>query len=344
MASAASSSTLPRSKTATKDPGPTTATATTTSHDSAHQQAEDFLHSADNSEFIHPDHVTPRRNYSGFEDLVIVCCHAIYLPDAENYDFPLHSPQDERNWLLAPFQKSNPETGKPGEQSTFVAHAQAGVNALTICPDNADMEKNILIFSGGVTKRSETPMSEARSYYHAALAAELAQGHYGGGRTHQLFGKGRILLEENATDSFQNLLLSILLFRQTTGRYPRHIRIVTHAFKTKRFLELHAPAIRWPQNRIQVQGIDPVMSSTELDSTLEGEEEFGYAPWDDDPLGAGKRLSEKRKQRGWNESVMDELVEGLEDSVKELLRGVAPDNLPWEEKSKQTIPTINEPV
>jgi hypothetical protein len=204
--------------------------------------------------------VIPRRNYSGFEDLIIVCCHAIYLPDAEEHDFPLRSPQNESNWLLAPFQKSNTDTGKPGEHSTFVAHAQAGVDALIISPDNVDLETNLLIFSGGATKRPKIDMSEARSYYHAALAQELAEGHYGGGKTHRLFSKGRILLEESATDSFQNLLFSILLFRRTTGSYPRQIRIITHAFKTKRFLELHAPAIRWPQNRIQVQGIDPVMS------------------------------------------------------------------------------------
>jgi hypothetical protein len=274
--------------------------------------------------------MTSRRNYSGFEDLIIVCCHAVYKPDAEDHDFPLHSPQDENNWILAPFQKSDPATGKPGEHSTFVTHAQTGLSALTVRPDNCDLEKNLLIFSGGATKRPTSSMSEARSYYHAALAEELVEGHYGGGRTHRLFTRGRILLEEDATDSLQNLLFSILLFRRTTGSYPKHIRVVTHAFKTKRFLELHAPAIRWPQDRIQVQGIDPVMSSTGLDSTLDGEEEFGYAPWDVDPLGTGERLRSKRKQRGWDEARLAEIEEGLEDSVKELLRGRVPERLPWE--------------
>jgi len=304
-----------------------------TSHDeSAHQQAEHAYPNEDNPDFAHPDHVTQRRNYSGFEDLIIVGCHAVYKPDAEDHDFPLHSPQDEDNWILAPFQKSDPTTGKPGEQSTFIAHAQAALSALTVRPDNADLEKNLLVFSGGATKRPASSMSEARSYYHAALAEELVEGHYGGGRTHQLFTRGRILLEEDATDSLQNLLFSILLFRRTTGSYPKHVRVVTHAFKTKRFLELHAPAIRWPQDRIQVQGIDPVMSSTELDSTLDGEEQFGYAPWDEDPLGTSERLSNKRKQRGWDEARLAELEEGLEDSVKELLRGRVPERLPWEDE------------
>jgi hypothetical protein len=211
-----------------------------------------------------------------------------------------------------------------------VAHAKAGVNALIVSPEDSRRETNLLIFSGGATKRSLTPMSEARSYYHAALAEELAEGHRGGGRTHSLFSKGRILLEEHATDSFQNLLFSILLFRKTTGSYPRTIRIVTHAFKGPRFLELHAPAIRWPRNRVQVQGIDPIMSSSELETTLDGEKKLGFAPWKEDALGTGELLTGKRKQRGWDTSVLVELTEGLEESVKELAQGAVPDILPWE--------------
>jgi hypothetical protein len=331
MASAATLSALPRSKSSATPTNHVTATITSDST-WAHQEAEGAVQAASDPDFVHPDHVIPRPNYSGFEDLIIVCCHAIYLPEADSHNFPLHSPHDERNWLLAPFQKSDPKTGKPGEHLTFIAHAQAGLNALTICPTNGDLEKNILIFSGGATKSSITPTSEARSYYHAALAEELANGHYGGGRTHQLFTKGRILLEEHATDSLQNLLFSILLFRRTTGHYPRHVRLITHAFKSKRFLELHAPALRWPADRMQVQGIDPVMSSAELDSTLDGEEMFGYSLWDEDPLGVGQKLSGKRKERGWDVNAVDEIVEGLEDGIRGLVGGEVPVKLPWEEE------------
>jgi hypothetical protein len=320
----ASLSALPKSKSSNAAPDPDPHPSA-----SAHQQAESHLQAADNPDFAHPDHVINRPNYSGFEDLIIVCCHAIYIPSADEHDFPLHTPHDERNWLLAPFQKSDPETGKPGEHSTFIAHAQAGLDALIVNPTNNDLETNILIFSGGPTKKPKTDMSEARSYYHAALANELAQGHLGGGRTHSLFTRGRILLEENATDSLQNLLFSILLFRQKTGHYPRSIRLITHAFKSKRFLDLHAPAIKWPADRFQVQGIDPVMSREELDSTLKGEDEFGYAPWKADPLGSGEKLGAKRITRGWNENVVDELVEGLEDEVRELVEGRVPQTVPW---------------
>lgn len=279
------------------------------------------------ADFTHPEHVIPARSYQGVENLVVVCCHAIFHPDASSPDLPLHSPADENNWLLAPFQKSNAETGKPGEQETFIAHALAGLDVLPT--ETHAHETTLLVLSGGPTKSSITPLSEARSYYNALLALELAQGNRGGGRALHFFSKGSLLLEEHATDSFQNLLFSILLFRRTTGIYPKQIRIITHAFKAKRFLDLHATAIKWPADRIQVQGIDPVMSSAERDETIKGEETYGYAPWLKDPLGAAEPLAGKRRVRGWNEGVAGQLTEGLEESVHGLVTGVGSDQLPW---------------
>ena len=285
--------------------------------------------------FSYPYHVIPPPSHEGIDTLVIVCCHAIFQPDASSSSLPLRSPSDERNWYLAPFQKSNPLTGKPGEQEAFVAHILAGLAVAS------DAENTLLILSGGATKRPVTAKSESRSYLDAALAHELAQGNQGGGRAQMLYSKGRLLLEEHATDSFQNLLLSILLFRRTTGTYPKLIRIVTHAFKARRFLNLHAPAIKWPSNRVQVQGIDPVMSRLELEETLQGEEKYGFAPWVQDPFGTGEALSRKRQQRGWDGSATNELGEGLEKSVRELLAGNISERLPWciEESSDQITTT-----
>ncbi|KAL5116407.1 hypothetical protein ACEQ8H_005755 [Pleosporales sp. CAS-2024a] len=310
---------LPKSKTGAAPPATTTSDAPSPPAHTA----------ADNPNFIHPHHVIPPPNYTAFHDLVIVCCHAIYLPHVHDQHFALKSPHDETNWLLAPFQRSNPDTRKPGEQSTFVAHAQAGLDALSMHPDRADLEQNLLILSGGRTRRNETDTSEARSYYHALLAEELHQNHLGGGKTHTLFAKGRILLEEHATDSLQNLLFSILLFRRTTGHYPRHVRLITHAFKARRFLALHATAIQWPPHAIQVQGIDPVMTRSELHHTLDGEERNGYALWAEDPLGAGDKLTAKRRQRGWSDRLVDELVDGLEEGVRELVLAKTPKRVPW---------------
>jgi hypothetical protein len=283
--------------------------------------------------FAHPDQVVPPPNYEGTEHLIIVCCHAIFHPDISSSSFPLHNPYNESNWLLAPFQRSNQQTMKSGEHETFISHILAGLDALT---SGFSHNSALLVLSGGPTKSSLTPLSEARSYYHAALALELAQGNRGGGRAHKFFTTGRILLEEHATDSYQNLLFSILLFHRTTGKYPKQIRIITHAFKTKRFLHLHAPAIKWPSSCIQIQGIDPAMSSQEYDETMRGEELSGYASWKQDPMGTGKALNEKRKQRGWDESVIKELGEGLEESVQVLLWGKASEVLPWSETAPST--------
>lgn len=348
MVSAADLTALPKSKAHTEK-GPAGAAKPS-------EQAAAAYHNAtalrDNPDFQHPDQLEssgPKYN-KNIEELVIVCCHAIFHPDVEAPDFPTHNPHDEGNWHLAPFQKSNPATGKPGEHETFLAHIQASLDILTTgtnatwredVPWNQD--STIVIFSGGPTKRDLTPLSEARSYYHAALAGELTQGHIGGGRAHQLYSKGRILLEEQATDSLQNLLFSILLFRQVIGRYPQNIRVITHAFKSRRFLELHAPAIQWPKDRIQVQGIDPVMSSVDIETTLYGEEQFGYTPWKEDPLGIGATLGQKRKQRGWSDEQKNKLTEGLEESVKDLLDGRASEKLPWAQLPKREVKTSTGP-
>lgn len=337
MASAAKLTALPKSRAHAENGRTATEPASSYHNDTS---------TLDNLDFEHPDQLEssgPRYN-ENIEDLVIVCCHAVFHPDVEAPDFPTHNPHDEGNWHLAPFQKSDPRTGKPGEHEAFLAHIQASLDVMTTGPNATwredvpwNQDSTILVFSGGATKPNLTPLSEARSYYHAALAQELSQGHIGGGRAHQLYSKGRILLEEHATDSLQNLVFSILLFRQTIGRYPKNIRVITHAFKSKRFLKLHAPAIYWPEDRIQVQGLDPVMSSAEAETTLAGEEQYGYAPWKQDPMGNGEVLSGKRKERGWNDKRARELTDGLEESVKKLVNGEASDELPWAHMPKREV-------
>lgn len=351
MASAASLTALPKSKAHTENWSAAAAKPAEEAAASYHRVTP----VQDNPDFEHPDQIQssgPKYN-KNIEELVIVCCHAIFHPDVNASDFPTYSPHDESNWHLAPFQKSDAATGKPGEHETFLAHIQASLDVLTTSSNATwkedvpwNQDSTILIFSGGATKQNLTPLSEARSYYHAALAEELAQGHIGGGRAQQLYSKGRILLEEHATDSLQNLLFSILLFRQTIGRYPKNIRVITHAFKAQRFLELHAPAFGWAKDRIQVQGIDPVMSSADIDSTLEGEQKFGYAPWKEDPLGMGEVLSRKRKQRGWSDEQANKLAQGLEESVKDLLDGRVSNSLPWMQMPKREAkpPTGSPPL
>jgi len=47
------------------------------------------------------------------------------------------------------------------------------------------------------------------------------------------------MTEDAALDSYQNVLFSLARFRELTGAYPVHITVVGHAFKCRRFKQLH---------------------------------------------------------------------------------------------------------
>jgi hypothetical protein len=242
-------------------------------------------------------------------NLIVVCCHATFRGD--NFD-----PYDEASWILQDFQRSNMETGKIGEHHTFVEHINAGISLRSQDPSA------LLLFSGGRTQ-TQVDTSEAESYNKE-----------GGIRLWPDWRR----VEAHATDSMQNLLFSILRFRKLTGIYPMHVTIVTHAFKERRFLELHGPAIRYPAERLRVCGINPPMTLTELQDVQEGELKRGYGPFLDDPYGAGEVLSGKRTARGWNTATIETLTDGLEGEVKRLLEWTGgasgketfKERLPWE--------------
>jgi hypothetical protein len=65
----------------------------------------------------------------------------------------------------------------------------------------------------------------------------------------------RVTIEDAALDSFQNLLFSIARFRELTGAYPTRITVIGHAFKRRRFEELHRLAMRWPKLRFTYEGV-----------------------------------------------------------------------------------------
>lgn len=115
----------------------------------------------------------------------------------------------------------------------------------------------------------------------------------------------RILLEEQALDSFGNLVHSVILFWKERGRWPERITVVSHAFKEARFMELHVPAMRWPRERVRFVGVDPgymVEGRPEFDAVRSeevrrGERERGFKEWERDPTGRGESLRGKRKGR-----------------------------------------------
>ncbi|KAK5120642.1 hypothetical protein LTR85_006000 [Meristemomyces frigidus] len=246
--------------------------------------------------------------------LVVVCCHAI-CEDASHA-------AEESSWRLQPFQRSNEETGKPGEHETFIHHILAAMLS------SAPRSSTLVMFSGGRTTNSI--WSEAESYQQVLQKLNVSVG--GGKRSEQ-----RTAVEELATDSYQNLLFSILKFRKLVGRYPQTVTVITHAFKERRFLELHATAVKWPLSKLRVQGINPPFTLEELEQTQKGESERAHKLFAEDPYGVRSPLTDKRKARNW----LPHMAEGLavEKEVAELLQWdggrsgseIFPGKLPWEE-------------
>lgn len=159
--------------------------------------------------------------------LIICCCHSIYHPqtsqNSSNSNTMRSAPgTNPSDWLLAPFQKD--------EQTTFLEHARTSIELLASTPDS------LLVFSGGFTDPN-IRLSEAGSYLR------LCEGNDFWGKRNEGEGEGlreRIILEENALDSLQNLLFSILEFWKKEGRWPERITIISMGFKEKRFMELQS--------------------------------------------------------------------------------------------------------
>ena len=125
------------------------------------------------------------------------------------------------------------------------------------------------------------------------------------------------IAEDLATDSFQNLLFSILLFLRKTTRLPEHITIVSHEFKRKRFLDLHCRTLNWPAGGITYVGIDP-KKDEEGRKAIDVGEDKARADWELDWWGYGENLDGKRRNRGWR---------GLEGLM----------GLEWEASAKQLM-------
>ncbi|KAK4142161.1 Mur ligase [Dichotomopilus funicola] len=195
--------------------------------------------------------------------------------------------KDVDEWLIEDYKKD--ETG------TFMQHIAAGVDLLL------EDEQAVLVFSGGPTRR-ELNLSEARSYYNLALANHPAVSRFPppplthtNPSDNNTTTTNRILLEERALDSYHNILFSLLLFWHHHSHWPRHLTLVSHAFKRDRLVEGHCAAIGFPLDRVRFVGINPPVKEVKKQAVLGAQLALGQ--WEADPHGVGLELSGKRKGR-----------------------------------------------
>ncbi|KAJ5623481.1 hypothetical protein N7490_012086 [Penicillium lividum] len=237
--------------------------------------------------------------------LVIVCCHAIYAGG------PNHG-LSEDEWFIESFQK--------GEIPTFISHAKAGLKALS------DDPHALLVFSGGPTKKPRTNLSEGQSY----LKLSEENNYFQDPASVSEVDTSRIISEDFATDSYQNVLFSILRFRLHVGIYPQRVTVVTHEFKRARFMECHFPAVGLlPRvhctdagaGQVSVIGINPPEEVTSLESLVRGESGKGIGLWRQDLYGVGEDLAGKRNNRGWQPGMELGIFlhTGFEDVVEKLI-------------------------
>jgi hypothetical protein len=204
--------------------------------------------------------------------LIVVAGHTVYLGARwESADL-----RQEQNWFLEPHQG--------GQLDTFLAHIRRGVELA------ANDSRALLLFSGGETRPGVGPRSEGASYWLAAEAFDW----FG----HRASAMNRTHAEEYARDSFENLLFSVCRFRQLTGRYPKHVTVVSFEFKRTRFERVHRRALRFPAKSFDYVGVDPPLSSGFRDALVERELTGALHPFREDPYGCRLvRLTSKRISR-----------------------------------------------
>ncbi|KAI8641426.1 hypothetical protein BD408DRAFT_389007 [Parasitella parasitica] len=205
---------------------------------------------------------------------IIVAGHAIYTgPD------DMEQTTNDKHWILEPYQQG-------GQVNTFIQHIQKGIDILK------QDEKASLIFSGGETRPDAGPRSEASSYWSIAhlllqhdtsISAELKSSLI-----------QRMITEEYAKDSHENLLFSICRFSEMTGNYPNQITIVGFEFKRKRFEDIHRHSIGYPVDQFHYIGIDPADQDP---SRAEGEMNNSVRPFERDLYGCHGTLKQKKMHR-----------------------------------------------
>lgn len=206
---------------------------------------------------------------------IIVAGHAIYTGPSDLEQVKLDS-----NWILEPFQRG-------GQIHTFIEHIQKGVDLLK--QDSA----SVLVLSGGETRPHAGPRSESFSYWQ--IAQMLLEKDDSISEEEKVKLSQRMITEEYARDSHENLLFSICRFSEMTGSYPNKITVVGFEFKRKRFEDIHRHSISYPIDKFEYIGIDP--SDEEAPDRAQGELTNSFKPFEKDLYGCHGTLKQKKMIR-----------------------------------------------
>ncbi len=187
----------------------------------------------------------------------------------------------------------------PGEAPLHIEHIIAGIELAASHPTS------LLVFSGGQTRAAAGPRSEAESYHDIARdAAWWSDAAF----------ENRMLPEEYARDSFENLLFSLALFRKETERLPDKITVVSWRFKAERY-DLHRQALEWPLEKFVYLGVNDPREDA-LPQALAGEQ-HKLAAVSQDLFLAGEEWKKQREQR--NPFKREHQYRGIDPALDEIL-------------------------
>lgn len=181
--------------------------------------------------------------HSDIDHVIVVAGHAVM-----NLELLSSADQSDSAWYLLPYQRdqSFPEI--------ITSHVKTGIDIARFD------RKSLLVFSGGQTRHDVGPTSEGASYYYLARHNNWIDGL-----------ENRVVLEEYARDSFENLLFSICRFQEVSGVYPKRVTVVGFDFKKARFSQLHRHAIGFPVENFTYVGLKPLSEKFDHDRAVSGE-------------------------------------------------------------------------
>jgi hypothetical protein len=279
-----------------------------------------------------------------FGHLIMVAGHGVFRGSDFSSPFKI---LDENSWALEKFQ-----LGQFIPQS-IISHISQGLKILVNDPTAT------LVFSGGQSRKDCGARSEGGTYLDLVIqqnSKNLQEIFFAADKTlssselatlQEILSnqtnlpsesnERRILAEEFARDSYENLLFSICRYFQYHGRFPKKITVIGFPHKRERFVEWHRTAILWPRSQfyyagVQAKEVSAMISEGKL---KQPSDQKTLARTKMDPY-LCKANKQTRINRNPNRQVAPyRLVAGMPLSVKKLLDYCGPgffhaeEKLPW---------------